>query len=1020
MSIIYSPERSSISKQHKGISDSYGRDHVFKLLGCSVLSINCTAGFNGSSSSCSVTLVEDTEKGDLFIPPITPSLLAISMPRGGINSPTIYQDGMILNPDRVDNPAPFYFAGICNSYSIALRDIGGRTISVEIVDPRTILTGVQCILGSFMYSQTVGAGVSETDHGTIYSLGINPRTVDVNNIIDVFGYWNYGLDSEKNEYGMKWEKIREPIENIRVKLFDISFEFLFTGETFSNVPDFYRIDDQMIDIMALVQKVSSDSGSDLNIIARKVSHDSMLIEFQGIKRKNQNSLARQEIANFVAVRSSIVESVRVGHEFRNEPTSSTIIGGMRNSNYLALPSLSFTEMHLNEDGFEDYTKFPADIKVRLFGGVADIPNEDGDPVPKDFATMSGSIFPFWGFTPDDHAYPLIEPVLPLDHLVFDKIDNQTAKLKTRIPLCKISVKNFTVRFNPHETVFIDGDELFDDRPFAYLEEYVIADANLKGYLRGLPLNTEVLRAALVSESAFYDIYSLYYPDIADSMALPGLDCKGIKDYVDHAVDKTVDSPFPIESYLSKSKTVVNDIIQLPRDTDGNTTKTAWDTISDPIKQESILSSYRKIIYQHVRQYAIDHLGKRFIVCLPKSEIMQRIWNNESVPTRPERPQIEYVVDDRGYWEIVPNEFDGITHDTHSGSDGNVFTQDEEDQIRRKFMAEDGRFYPMVVMDWKPTGNINFNSNGKNKAMFQDFPVSEFRPNRIATSNPRYVFISCGVTQLKKRPDLAMVEMPAQITFDPTVESAIFTQYDNGLADDENIATIAGLLKYFWYHYQKSKDLQDTIDICANFSAMDSKKYASIVFKVWARKLYKIKSLPFTHSMSTEIIMDLKGIVIPLTSTIVPYGPWYYTYEKARGMVEPLIDESLVPWNFERSDPWYTNLDDAGFERLDRTLANIDYLDTASITVAGFPEFSLSDHLGYNSNITGLSIDFSIGGIKTTYNLSTYSAKPGTFNKDEYDNVNKARIDTREKLPDPQNLAVTRETFAPNEVNRFPN
>lgn len=378
-----------------------------------------------------------------------------------------------------------------------------------------------------------------------------------------------------------------------------------------------------------------------------------------------------------------------------------------------------------------------------------------------------------------------------------------------------------------------------------------------------------------------------------------------------------------------------------------------------------------------------------------------------------------LVDSVGYWQDIPDDLDGIF-----SVKTDVFDGSEEDQIRRMFMAEDGRFRPMVVMERKPRGNINFNSNGKNVVMFQDIPTSSFAPNKIASGNPIYVYVACQVNQLVKRPDLALVELPATVSFDPTVPGhRIFKPWDNAdLMDDEWIATKTGIASFFWHCFTKHQAFRSMIKLFADRAGHPLNDYAIYVFYQWTNKIWNSKNRFFTNENSTEVLMDLSKVIIPLTSTWSSYGPYYYTYDDAKGMVDIQVDSSLVPWNFERppsNQPWYTNLDAAGFERLERTLADIDYLDTASITVAGFPEHGPASDFGYNSNVTGITVDFGSNGVRTTYNVSTYSARPGTYRKGEYDNVARARIDTREKLPDTDNISLVQQTYALSDRNRFP-
>lgn len=992
---IPNPYIATLSKNSNGLSDSYIQNGVYKFLGCSILNVNMSLGFNGQPSSANITLVEDTDNGDSFTEIDIPSLVSISLPQGGVGKSIFYPDGYPLHQIGFSgNNVPFYFSGICTNWSVTDKNIGGRTISVTISDPRDMFSGVQCLLSGFSLSHNIGTG--------------NPRFGSVDNVIDIFGYHNYGYESDKNEYGMPWSKILEVLNNTRIKVNGINFEFLFTDDAFNNTPSFYRINEEVIDLMSIIQKVCDDGGSDFICICRKMSSDTALVQFKGIRRSNMNPLKLQEINNFVNSRRDIVSNVRRGKEYRNEPTSNIVVGGMRNSNYVAYPSSYNRSMHLNSSDEEDYNAFPSDIKVRLFGGTGQIfvADESGNAVEernKNFDVESGAIFPFWGFTSDDSAYPLIEPFLFLDHLVFDKNNNKYGNLTSKIPLCKISVKNFEVRKVDHRDVFIDGDGDSDERPFAYLEEYRLnIPTRLEGYVRGLPLNTEVLRAAINTDSylSFFNIYRIHYPDIATSLGFPGANFKTLKSWVSRSIDegKTPDlKKINPTSFLFDFSNIDGLKDELSPDEKGRISKSnsSLTSIGNKVAITANLNiKYLKLIFEYVKQYAIDNMGKKFLVCLPKSFIMNRIWDGKSVPTRPDLPEIEYVVDEKGYWEDVPSEFDGVANDE--------VASDNEYQIRRKFMAEDGRFYAMAVMNWTPEGNINFNSNGYNQAMFQDIPSSEYRPNRIAENNPERIYISCSVSQLRKRPDLALVEIPQSVSFDPTDSKEEYRREDD-LMDDEFIATKGGLVKYLWYFIKRDDDMRNAIKQAAAANGENYIRYSTEVVQSWAELLSTIFSQSFRYSNSTEKVMDLDAIVIPLTSRWVSYGPWYATNKEARGMVKVEVDQELVPWNFSRSQPWNANLDAAGFERLSRTISDVEYLDTASIRVEGLPEIGPAHNLGYNNNLTGISIDFSVGGVSTTYEFSTYYARSGAYRKSDFDNISRSRIDLREKLPDIQNM-----------------
>ena len=1011
MAYIATPETYTFSKSSPGTSDVTVSNGVYKFMGCSVLSVSMNLGFNGSASSLSVTLVEDTQAGDAFVNPDTPSLWAFSLPKGGIGMPVIYTSPVDLNPDGfAPTNVPFYFCGICTGWQKSQRDIGGKTISVTLVDPREMFSGIQCLLGGFALSQNVSGSL--------------PRYSNVKNIIDVFGYYDYGMTSGKNEYGMTWSSVQQCLEAVRATVNNIGFEFYFTGTTFSDVPSYYRINEDIIDLNGLIQKVVADAGSDFIVVARKVSSSVCVVEIRGVKRTNFNLLTASELDSFVSVRNDIVESYKKGKEYRNEPTSTVVIGGMRNSNYTAYPSSYDETMHLKLDACpggsgaykEHYGSFPTDIKVRLFGGsgityVEQCADSGVNQVISNFDVRSGAIYPFWGFTPDDYAYPLVEPFLPLDHYAFDKVTNFYANLKNRIPCCKLTTSNFTVRRVVHQDVFLSGDGSSDDRPFAYLQAYLPSGVCPTGYTKGLPLNTEVLRAALSGPEPFFNIYSIYYPDVAESLGFPILDFSKVHDYVTTAIANN--QKLDLENFIttlhweqSSSLTIAQENYALTGNTQiDKAIATQLNNNNQTTFVANALYSFAFELWTLVRTYAEDNMGKRFLVCLPKSQIMNRIWNNLPVPTNIYKPTIEYVVDERGYWEYVPNELDGVVN---GGSGTSIFTANQEQQIRRRFMAEDSRFYAMVGIDWAPSGNINFNSNRRNKALFQELPTSEFRPNNIADGNPSYVLCSCSVNQLPKRPDLALLELPTAIHFDPIDNPDEGYNYRYS-GNDENIVKKLGIIKYMRHVLGRNNKLRSALVKAANYTTTAFNVYSTRIINAWANNIYNNLHFGFQQENSTEPVMDLKGAIIPLTSTWISYGPWFTTSGNAEGMVRVEVDPALVPWRFTRPTiplAWDTNLNAAGEEKLARSLSDMYWLDSAVISVAGFPEYGPAQPLGYNSNLTAINVDFGVGGVKTTYNFSTYLKKPGTFRKGDFDNVSRSRIDTREKLLDTVNKNYT--------------
>lgn len=957
MNKVPTPYPSAFSKFSFGLSDTTITNNTMHFMGCSVTSATMNIGYNGTASSLQLTLVEDTVNGDSFVEPNVPSLWAFSLPKGGVGAKILYNDGEIdLNPkDMGQSNVPFYFCGICTSYSKNIINAGGRQISVSFTDVRDLMNGVQCLLSGFSLSQNIGAGAS--------------RYTKVDNVIDIFGYFNYGMESERSHNGMKWSKIKEAIEGVQVIVHGISLEFMFTGECFLSAPSWYSVGDDITSLLGLCQKVATDGGSDIIIVSKKVADNHCLVEIRGIRRKNVNPLTQQDVSNFIKDRADIVSIANIGKEFRNEPTSAVIFGGPKISNYVAWPTTYNADLHHLDDDISSTSGFPSDISSRLFT------TDEGSGL------YVGAIFPFWGIHQESQN-PLVEPFLSLDHLVFSKQDELYADIYKRMPLCHFGSGFYQVRDVEHTDVFLEKDGDPDQRPFAIMDNYLLNASPLLGWTRGIPLNSVILQAMVNEEEPlnaeqFEMLYNLYYPDIAENLGFVHYNFNRLFRDTEKAIAGGQDRfgflrSVNLKSYLDYGK---NHVIKDDPDAEDWPVEAVArkDYIIAQNNKTAILDEFKKVIFDLVKQYAGEYVGKQFIVCLPKSTIMNRIWSGLTVPTEINAPEIEYQLADYGYWEVLPNEFDGL-YDSAS---------EREKQIRSKFMQKDGRFAPMVVIDHKPYGNASISSNGKNKVLLQNLGIDNFRPNKITgytgikDQDEAIGWVCCsprGVQKITTRPDLAIVLLPSQIIFDRTDQSLYSTN------DVFNIPFgIRSTIKTFQRMWQR-------IDILKEMFDNNAEEFTSIVSHDWAWKAMVLADQNIS-AQQTEVLMDLKAVILPLQSTWVTYGPWYDNTDVHQGKVEIRTEDILVPWNFPRpSGAWDENLDTAGKEMLERTRTQIDYVDTAEITVAGYSEIGLGQAFGFNGHLTNINTNFGVGGITTTYVMSTYSAKPGTYRKSDYDKV----------------------------------
>lgn len=134
----------------------------------------------------------------------------------------------------------------------------------------------------------------------------------------------------------------------------------------------------------------------------------------------------------------------------------------------------------------------------------------------------------------------------------------------------------------------------------------------------------------------------------------------------------------------------------------------------------------------------------------------------------------------------------------------------------------------------------------------------------------------------------------------------------------------------------------------------------------------------------------KGFIIPLASNIFSYGPYYYDANTSDGGgVEYEKNDSIKPWNFihpndSTINDTYDNMDCVGQALARDGAKGLQKLEKGSITVVGLPEYNIGHSVSGNDGdptvITDISIEYGTGGIKTTYNFSTYSPRFGRPSK----------------------------------------
>jgi hypothetical protein len=118
-----------------------------------------------------------------------------------------------------------------------------------------------------------------------------------------------------------------------------------------------------------------------------------------------------------------------------------------------------------------------------------------------------------------------------------------------------------------------------------------------------------------------------------------------------------------------------------------------------------------------------------------------------------------------------------------------------------------------------------------------------------------------------------------------------------------------------------------------------------------------------------------NVAIALRSNRYSYGPWRTPSFSEGGKVRYERDESLTPWNFGG----YGQMDDYAYAKIAGAYTGMIMGETGSITEAGAPQIQLGAVLKAGGpNVTGISVEVGTDGVRTTYNMRTYTPKFGAY------------------------------------------
>jgi hypothetical protein len=265
-----------------------------KFAGCTVKNFNTNLGWGNQKSTVKVTVVEDTDSGDLFVPATI-----------GTPATATYNS--------------FSFRGILQNWREDNSADGLSVYSLVLEDPRDIIEGTALILNS--YNGSVG--------GTP-------------NLLNPYGWWEvYGGtfgDSAVNEGGMPWYKIVAAINQMMVgngSVFGgpLSYKnttYLIDLSGMPLIPNYYRIPGHEIDLLRAITTVCNDANHDFFFDIQPATN---IIRVRTHSR--QTAITPGALTTFVLNATTAGNCVRssVGLEARNEVTSAFITGGHQTTIY---------------------------------------------------------------------------------------------------------------------------------------------------------------------------------------------------------------------------------------------------------------------------------------------------------------------------------------------------------------------------------------------------------------------------------------------------------------------------------------------------------------------------------------------------------------------------------------------------------------------------------------------------------------------------------------------------------------
>ena len=280
-----------------------------KFLGATVLSFNTSLGLGSAQeSSLNVDLIEDCEKGDVFLPAA-----------GDVN----FQVGAPVYFSTSVDGTGFNFGGVLTNWTVT-QGGSGKTFNVKVVDPRQLLENTVVIIDSYngppvksinyfnIYAQQEGGGCSSfgssgsTEKGTPYTSIINGLQGMSDSITDTEGNTVSTPPIIYSPTGYR---------------FHINFESFPQG-----IPEYYRLSGPSVTVSQLIQDACGVLGLEfycyLTVGVLPDGNQIGIINIGTIDLK----IAPTSFSNIIAQFDGVATDLSYGQELRNEVTKAVMFG----------------------------------------------------------------------------------------------------------------------------------------------------------------------------------------------------------------------------------------------------------------------------------------------------------------------------------------------------------------------------------------------------------------------------------------------------------------------------------------------------------------------------------------------------------------------------------------------------------------------------------------------------------------------------------------------------------------------